>query len=67
MGVLGGLDLPGVTGADGAERSFDFSTVLERATKSATCVHRATWRVEPGTVFGSIYSDYPHLHSNLDR
>jgi Xaa-Pro aminopeptidase len=32
------------------ERSFDFSTVAERAAKSATCIHRSTWRVEPGTV-----------------
>ena len=32
------------------ERSFDFSSVLERAKRSATCVHRATWRVEAGTV-----------------
>ena len=40
------------------ERSFDFSTVLERAQKSATCVHRATWRVEPGTVM----SDEPGIY-----
>jgi Xaa-Pro aminopeptidase len=40
------------------ERSFDFSTVAERAAKSATCVHRATWRVEPGTVM----SDEPGIY-----
>ena len=40
------------------ERSFDFSTVAERAQKSATCVHRATWRVEPGTVM----SDEPGIY-----
>ncbi len=32
------------------ERSFDFSTIAERAAQSATCIHRATWRLEPGTV-----------------
>ncbi len=40
------------------ERSFDFATVAERAAKSATCVHRSTWRVEPGTVM----SDEPGLY-----
>lgn len=40
------------------ERSFDFSTVAERAAKSATCIHRATWRVEPGTVM----SDEPGIY-----
>jgi Xaa-Pro aminopeptidase len=40
------------------ERSFDFSTVAERAAKSATCIHRSTWRVEPGTVM----SDEPGLY-----
>ena len=40
------------------ERSFDFSSVLERAAKSATCVHRATWRVQPGTVM----SDEPGIY-----
>lgn len=40
------------------ERSFDFTTVAERAAKSATCVHRSTWRVEPGTVM----SDEPGLY-----
>ena len=40
------------------ERSFDFSGLLDRATESATCVHRATWRVRPGTVM----SDEPGLY-----
>ena len=40
------------------ERSFDFTTVAERAAKSATCVHRSTWRVEPDTVM----SDEPGLY-----
>ncbi|MBR1995135.1 MAG: M24 family metallopeptidase, partial [Alistipes sp.] len=32
------------------ERSYDFSKLLDQAARSATCVHRATWRLEPGTV-----------------
>ena len=40
------------------ERSFDFSGLLDRAAESATCVHRATWRVRPGTVM----SDEPGLY-----
>ena len=40
------------------ERSFDFSSLLDRAAQSATCVHRATWRVRPGTVM----SDEPGLY-----
>ncbi len=32
------------------ERSFDFSMIAERAAQSATCIHRATWRLEEGTV-----------------
>ncbi len=40
------------------ERSFDFSGLLDRAKESATCVHRATWRVRPGTVM----SDEPGLY-----
>ena len=32
------------------ERSFDFSTIAERAAQSATCIHRATWRLREGTV-----------------
>ena len=40
------------------ERSFDFTTVAERAAKSATCIHRGSWRVEPGTVM----SDEPGIY-----
>ena len=40
------------------ERSFDFSSIRERAARSATCVYRAAWRVEPGTVM----SDEPGLY-----
>ncbi|MBR5849556.1 MAG: aminopeptidase P N-terminal domain-containing protein [Alistipes sp.] len=40
------------------ERSFDFSTIAERAARSATCIHRATWRLEPGTVL----TDEPGLY-----
>ena len=40
------------------ERSFDFTAVQERAAQSATCVHRATWRVVPGTVM----SDAPGIY-----
>ena len=40
------------------ERSFDFTTVAERAAASATCIHRSTWRVEPGTVM----SDEPGIY-----
>ena len=32
------------------ERSFDFSMIAERAAQSATCIHRATWRLREGTV-----------------
>lgn len=32
------------------ERSFDFSTIAARAARSATCIHRATWRLQEGTV-----------------
>lgn len=32
------------------ERSFDFSSIAERAAKSATCIYRSAWRLEPGTV-----------------
>ena len=35
------------------ERSFDFSELLERAKASATCVHRATWRLRAGTVMSN--------------
>ena len=40
------------------ERSFDFSTIAERAAKSATCIYRATWRLEAGTVL----SDEPGIY-----
>lgn len=40
------------------ERSFDFSTIAERAAKSATCIYRATWQVKTGT----IMSDEPGLY-----
>ena len=40
------------------ERSFDFSSIADRAARSATCVYRAAWRVEPGTVI----SDEPGLY-----
>lgn len=40
------------------ERSFDFSAIAERAAKSATCIYRAAWRIEPGTVL----TDEPGLY-----
>lgn len=40
------------------ERSFDFASIAERAARSATCVYRAAWRVEPGTVL----TDEPGLY-----
>ncbi len=40
------------------ERSFDFSTLAGRAAVSATCVHRATWRLRAGTVM----SDEPGIY-----
>lgn len=40
------------------ERSFDFSMITERAAASATCIHRATWRLRPGTVL----TDEPGLY-----
>ena len=40
------------------ERSFDFTTVADRAAKSATCIHRGSWRVESGTVM----SDEPGIY-----
>lgn len=40
------------------ERSFDFSSIAERAAKSATCIYRAAWRVQPGT----ILSDEPGIY-----
>ncbi len=40
------------------ERSFDYSQLAERAARSATCVYRAAWRIEPGTVM----TDEPGLY-----
>jgi Xaa-Pro aminopeptidase len=40
------------------ERSFDFSHVAERAAQSATCIHRATWRLRKG----SVLSDEPGIY-----
>lgn len=40
------------------ERSFDYSQLAERAAQSATCVHRATWRLRKGTVL----SDEPGIY-----
>ena len=40
------------------ERSFDFTSIAERAAESATCVYRAAWRIEPGTVL----SDEPGIY-----
>ena len=38
--------------------NFDSAKLLDRAKASATCVHRATWRVRPGTVM----SDEPGIY-----
>lgn len=40
------------------ERSFDFSSIADRAAQSGTCIYRAAWRIEPGTVM----SDEPGLY-----
>lgn len=40
------------------ERSFDYSLLAERAAQSATCIYRAAWRLEPGTVL----TDEPGLY-----
>ncbi len=40
------------------ERSFDFASIAERAAESATCIYRAAWRIEPGTVM----SDEPGIY-----
>lgn len=40
------------------ERSFDYSQLTERATASGTCIYRAAWRLEPGTVM----TDEPGLY-----
>ena len=45
------------------ERSFDFSTIADRAAKSGTCIYRAAWRIEPGTVM----TDEPGLLANTPR
>ena len=42
------------------ERSFDFSSIAQRAAKSATCIYRTAWRIEPGTVM----TDEPGLYFN---
>ena len=42
------------------ERSFDFSSIAQRAAKSATCIYRAAWRLEPGIV------DYDALEGYRD-
>ena len=40
------------------ERSFDYGSIAERAAESGTCVYRAAWRIEPGTVM----TDEPGLY-----
>lgn len=40
------------------ERSFDFSSIRERAEASATCIYRSAWRIQPGTVM----SDEPGIY-----
>ncbi len=47
------------------ERSFDFASIAERAAASGTCIYRAAWRIEPGTVM----TDEPGLvfHPGADR
>lgn len=40
------------------ERSFDFSSIADRAAKSATCIYRAAWRIDVGTVL----TDEPGLY-----
>ncbi|MBQ0081571.1 MAG: aminopeptidase P N-terminal domain-containing protein [Alistipes sp.] len=40
------------------ERSFDFTNFLDRARRSATCTHRATWVLHNGTVL----SDEPGIY-----
>ena len=40
------------------ERSFDFSPIADRAAQSGTCIYRAAWRIEPGTVM----TDEPGLY-----
>lgn len=40
------------------ERSFDFAQLRERAAASGSCIYRAAWRLEPGTVL----TDEPGLY-----
>lgn len=40
------------------ERSFDFASIADRAARSATCIYRAAWRIEQGTVM----SDEPGIY-----
>lgn len=40
------------------ERSFDFSSIAQRAAESATCIYRAAWRIDVGTVL----TDEPGLY-----
>lgn len=40
------------------ERSFDYGEFIERAKATATCAHRATWRLNPSTVL----SDEPGIY-----
>jgi len=40
------------------ERSFDFSSIADRAAVSGTCIYRAAWRVRPRTVM----SDEPGIY-----
>ena len=40
------------------ERSFDFSPIAERASASATCIYRKSWRMREGTVL----SDEPGIY-----
>ncbi len=67
-GVIGGLFMPhGLSHGMGldvhdceafGERTLDFSAWIDRAKASATCIHRATWRLQPGTVL----SDEPGIY-----
>ncbi len=40
------------------ERSFDFSSIADRAAQSGTCIYRSAWKVRPGTVM----SDEPGIY-----
>lgn len=35
------------------ERSFDFSSIAERAAESGTCIYRSAWILKPGTVISN--------------